>query len=166
MAFATGLTMAQPVTPSAAEMVDQLKIPRTRGLRNLAVVAADANTENPARSAPQARPSLTLQIQFEFNSSRINPESQAALSNLAVALQSSELLASAFAVEGHTDAKGNVDYNLKLSAQRAQAVRDFLISKGVNPSRLAAQGKGSAELANAADPLAAENRRVRIVNLQ
>ncbi len=147
-------------TPSAAEMVEQLKVqpaaaPRTRSLRNLTIESA----------VPEAKPSLSLLIQFDFNSARVKPESQQALSNLAQALQSKELADSKFAVEGHTDAKGRADYNLKLSQQRADAVRAFLASNGVTDARLQAIGKGSSELANAADPLAAENRRVRIVNL-
>lgn len=68
-------------------------------------------------------------------------------------------------MEGHTDAKGRADYNLKLSQQRADAVRAFLANNGVADARLAAAGKGSSELANTNDPMAAENRRVRIVNL-
>jgi outer membrane protein OmpA-like peptidoglycan-associated protein len=148
--------------PSAADMVEQLKAqpvpaPRTRSLRNLTVEAAD--------TTPAAKPSLSLLIQFDFNSAKVKPESQQALSNLAQALQSKELADSTFAVEGHTDAKGRADYNLKLSQQRADAVRAFLASNGVVDARLQAVGKGSSELANATDPLAAENRRVRIVNL-
>ena len=149
-------------TPSAAEMVEQLKAqpvpaPRTRSMRNLTVEAAD--------TTPAAKPSLSLLIQFDFNSAKVKPESQQALVNLAQALQSKELVESKFAVEGHTDAKGRADYNLKLSLQRADAVRAFLASNGVVDARLQAVGKGSGELANTADPLAAENRRVRIVNL-
>eukprot|EP01036_Dinobryon_divergens_P002140 gene2140-2824_t len=149
-------------TPSAADMVEQLKAqpvpaPRTRSLRNLTVEAAD--------TTPAAKPSLSLLIQFDFNSAKVKPESQQALSNLAQALQSKELADSTFAVEGHTDAKGRADYNLKLSQQRADAVRAFLASNGVADARLQAVGKGATELANTADPLAADNRRVRIVNL-
>ena len=144
-------------TPSAVDMVEQLKTqpPRTRSLRNLTIESA----------APEARPSLSLLIQFDFNSAQVKPASQQALSNLAHALQSRELLESKFAVEGHTDAKGRADYNLKLSQQRADAVRAYLAGNGVLDARLQAVGKGSSELVNSADPLAAENRRVRIVNL-
>ena len=164
--FAASLSQFTPLraqtTPSAAEMVEQLKVqpapaPRTRSLRNLTVEAAD--------TTPAAKPSLSLMIQFDFNSAKVKPESQQALSNLAQALQSKELVESKFAVEGHTDAKGRADYNLKLSQQRADAVRAFLASNGVADARLQAVGKGSSELVNATDPLAAENRRVRIVNL-
>ncbi|MEY4295682.1 MAG: hypothetical protein RLY82_1370, partial [Pseudomonadota bacterium] len=49
---------------------------------------------------------------------------------------------------------------------RADAVRHFLMIKGVGSTRLMSQGKGSTELSNKDDPNAAENRRVKIVNLQ
>ena len=150
------LALAQ-AAPSAAEMVEQLTVkpaPRTRSLRNLSVEAVE-----------QTKPSLSLLIQFDFNSARVLPESQQALMNLAQAMQSKELADVKFAVEGHTDAKGRADYNLKLSEQRANAVSAVLASHGVTSARLASVGKGATEPANAADPLAAENRRVRIVNL-
>ncbi len=162
---------AQPQAPTAEQMIEQLKAPRTRGLRNLTVEAVPAAEQAPsapgaaAAAAPVARPALSLQIQFDFNSSTIRPESQQALVNLALALQSEQLLASPFAVEGHTDAKGSAEYNLRLSAQRAQAVKAFLAQQGVDAARLSASGKGATQLANAAQPHAAENRRVRIVNL-
>ena len=148
-------------TPSAADMVEQLKTqpPRTRSLRNLTVESAAPD------GSVASKPSLSLLIQFDFNSSTVKPESQQALANLAQALKSKELLESKFAVEGHTDGKGRADYNLKLSQQRADAVRSFLASNGVVDARLQAVGKGATELANTSDPLAAENRRVRIVNL-
>lgn len=177
---------AQTSPPSAEQMIQQLKAPRTRSLRNLTVEAvapptaasaasiAELAVTPAANSSPQrpepvpppvVRPSLSLLIQFDFNSARVRPESQQALANLSQALQSPELLASNFAVEGHTDAKGGKDYNQKLSQQRAQAVSDFLKGQGVVETRLVAAGKGASDLANSTDPFAAENRRVRIVNL-
>ena len=164
-------------TPSTQQMIEQLKAPpmapRTRGLRNLTVEATgDASTGTSAAGTsaatvtePVVRPSLSLMIQFDFNSAQIRPESQQALLNLAGALKAAELASSNFAVEGHTDAKGLPDYNVKLSQQRADAVQQFLVSRGVAASRLVASGKGATQLANAANPLGAENRRVRIVNL-
>lgn len=142
---------AQEVTPSADQMVQQLRTVRTRSL----VV----------ESAPTVRPALSLQIQFDFNSSNIGQESLAALSNLVQAMQSDELRHARFLVEGHTDAKGDATYNLKLSQQRASKVAQWLAAHGVDHRRLDSVGKGSGEPANADDPLAAQNRRVRIVNV-
>jgi outer membrane protein OmpA-like peptidoglycan-associated protein len=165
-----GLCAALPLfaqtPPSAEQMIEQLKAPpRTRSLRNLTVEASPAPATTGDAAPQQAPPSLSLLIQFDFNSAHVRPESQQALSNLSQALQSAALRNSKFAIEGHTDAKGSAAYNLKLSAQRAQAVSDFLKVKGVDEARLLASGKGSASLANSEQPFAAENRRVRIVNL-
>ena len=171
---AATLTLASAANgqaPTTEQMIEQLKPKpsvsangRTRGLsgtRNLTVDAATAQEVVVAEKA-----SLSLQIQFDFNSATIRPESQQALTNLATALQSKELLEAKFAVEGHTDAKGRADYNQRLSQSRADAVRQFLMAKGVDSTRLSSLGKGSTELSNKDDPNAAENRRVKIVNLQ
>jgi len=68
-------------------------------------------------------------------------------------------------VEGHTDAKGSETYNLDLSARRAEAVRSYLVSQGVDQSRVSSQGLGFAR--PIADNKSAEgranNRRVEIV---
>jgi OOP family OmpA-OmpF porin len=193
LAICSPALQAQTATPTAQEMIEKLKVQpepeaasasaegvpngpplRTRGLRNLSVKAAKtpegeaaaAATQAVAPAEPPPRPSLSLLIQFDFNSAKIRPESQPALQNLATALQSKELAEANFSVEGHTDAKGSSDYNLKLSQSRADAVQKFLASQGVPSARLVTAGKGATELANPNDPLAAENRRVRIVNLQ
>ncbi|MEY2952631.1 MAG: hypothetical protein RLZZ401_718, partial [Pseudomonadota bacterium] len=107
------LAQLTPAAPSAAQMVEQLKAPAAPvarpGLRNLKVEATPA-----AETPMQTPPSLSLQIQFDFNSARVHPDSQTALSNLAQALHSPELQTARFAVEGHTDAKGQADYNQRL----------------------------------------------------
>lgn len=171
----SNLASAQVTAPSTEQMIQQLRTPpRTRSLRNLTVeavpaeAAASGATAGNTAAAPapaQERPSLSLSIQFDFDSSRIRPESMAPLGNLAAALASDALLRSRFVIEGHTDAKGNADYNRKLSDARAKAVKDLLVSKGIAPDRLDAIGKGSSEPINPQTPLAAENRRVKIVNL-
>ena len=157
-----------PSTPPVAVVVLTPAVSAAPAAQPVAVAAPSAVTvaDNPVELAqPAVRPSLSLLIQFDFNSARVRPESQQALANLSVALQSPELRNSTFALEGHTDAKGSADYNVRLSALRAQAVRDYLIGRGVEQGRLQASGKGASELANVEQPFAPENRRVRIVNL-
>ena len=159
---------AEPMPPTlpVAVVVTTPAVSAAPAAQSVAVAVAVAVPQTVAvADNPAVRPSLSLLIQFDFNSARVRPESQQALANLSVALQSPELRNSTFALEGHTDAKGSADYNVRLSALRAQAVRDYLMGRGVEQGRLQASGKGASELANVEQPFAPENRRVRIVNL-
>lgn len=65
-------------------------------------------------------------------------------------------------IEGHADATGAAALNMQLSQRRAEAVKDFLVQHGADPAMLAPVGVGASTLKNAADPTAAENRRVEI----
>lgn len=162
-------------SPDTQQIIEALKpqAPRTRSLRNLIVreKAADAaaSSASPDVAAPPepppAPPSVSMAIQFDFDSAKLRPQGEAALDHLATALKSPPLAASRFLVEGHTDAKGAAAYNLKLSQSRAAEVRRYLLAQGVTPERVEAVGRGSQELADAANPYAAGNRRVRIVNV-
>jgi OmpA-OmpF porin, OOP family len=155
-----------PSTPPVAEVVTTPAVSVAPAAQPVAVAVAVAVPQAvTVADNPTVRPSLSLLIQFDFNSARVRPESQQALANLSVALQSPELRNSTFALEGHTDAKGSADYNVRLSALRAQAVREYLMGRGIEQGRLQASGKGASELANVEQPFAPENRRVRIVNL-
>lgn len=66
-------------------------------------------------------------------------------------------------IEGHTDSKGSAEYNQKLSEKRANAVRDALIKRGIDPKRLKSVGLGESRLISSISD--AENRRVEIVKL-
>jgi len=65
-------------------------------------------------------------------------------------------------IEGHADASGEAAANLALSRRRADAVKSFLVGQGADESMLVTVGLGANVPKNAADPLAAENRRVEI----
>lgn len=182
-----GAALAQsPATePSAQQIIDALKAKPTvatpeadaagsaakpRRTRNFAVEAATP-TEGSAQpaAAPAAPPpanSISLAIQFDVNSDRVQPTSMQTLTALATAMKSPELSKLRFRLEGHTDASGQAAYNRKLSAMRAESVKRVLVINQVSPERLVTEGKGSSEPANPADPGAAENRRVRIVSLE
>jgi outer membrane protein OmpA-like peptidoglycan-associated protein len=109
---------------------------------------------------------LTIAIQFDFNSARIRPSSFAAVGLMADALYHPYLQGYRFLIVGHTDAKGNREYNLKLSQQRADAIRAALINPfGISPSRIEAVGLGEEQLLKPAAPEAAENRRVQLINI-
>ncbi len=67
-------------------------------------------------------------------------------------------------IEGHTDSQGSAAYNSELSQRRADAVRDFLVSNGIAPERITAQGMGE-DYPVATNSTAAgrqQNRRVEV----
>jgi len=67
-------------------------------------------------------------------------------------------------VEGHTDSTGSESYNMDLSARRAEAVKNLLIQKGVDPSRILTMAFGESKpiASNETDYGRAQNRRVEI----
>ncbi|AMX03004.1 OmpA family protein [Microbulbifer thermotolerans] len=67
-------------------------------------------------------------------------------------------------IAGHTDSRGNDDYNLQLSSERAEAVCAFLIQNGVDATRLTAKGYGEQQpvASNEAESRRAQNRRVEM----
>jgi OmpA-OmpF porin, OOP family len=109
---------------------------------------------------------LTVVINFDLNSARIRPESYRTVGLIADSLYHPYLLGYRFLIVGHTDASGKRDYNLKLSQQRADAIREALINPfGISPGRIEAVGLGEEQLLNAAKPDSAENRRVQLINI-
>jgi OOP family OmpA-OmpF porin len=65
-------------------------------------------------------------------------------------------------IEGHADASGAASANLALSQKRADAVREYLVEKGADPTMLTPVGVGSNVPKNTKDPFSPENRRVEI----
>ena len=68
-------------------------------------------------------------------------------------------------VEGHTDDTGPEDVNMRLSQQRAESVRRYMIRKGVSPRRLEAKGYGESKPleSGTGDRARAANRRVEFI---
>jgi outer membrane protein OmpA-like peptidoglycan-associated protein len=107
-----------------------------------------------------------LVIYFDFNSAVVKPQAEWQLNELGKALGISQFADTVFVLGGHTDAKGGDEYNQKLSERRAEAVKAYLMTKLKIPAQnLATAGFGKRDLKNPAEPFAAENRRVQIVNL-
>ncbi len=79
-------------------------------------------------------------VNFAFDSSELTAESEGILSQAVQELQ--EAASVSVRVEGHTDSTGSEAYNLKLSQRRAEAVVDYLISQGIEPTRLEPVGMG------------------------
>jgi len=101
-----------------------------------------------------------LLITFDNGSATLTAQAKANARAFAQALNSPVLRGARFAIDGHTNAVGSRDYNLKLSRARADALVDFLVAQGVDRSRLDATGYGFDRPSDAAHPTAAINRRV------
>jgi outer membrane protein OmpA-like peptidoglycan-associated protein len=112
--------------------------------------------------AAGAQQSVNLNIPFELNSSSLMPQASTQLTALEQALTSASLGKDRFVVAGHTDAKGSAEYNKTLSLKRAEAVKKFLVSKGVDAGRLETIGYGSERLLAPDRPEDPSNRRVEI----
>jgi outer membrane protein OmpA-like peptidoglycan-associated protein len=135
---------------------------RTRSTRSLTVVEREKVIE-----IARKRPNIDLEIQFEYNSTVVGPAAAPTLVALGRVLSGDEFKGTVFLINGHTDAKGGDAYNQGLSERRAEAVKRLLIEQfGLPTSTLIAIGYGKTQLKNAADPTAAENRRVQIVNTE
>jgi outer membrane protein OmpA-like peptidoglycan-associated protein len=122
---------------------------------------------NELAAVAQERPSIDLEIYFDYNSAEIASRAVPDLVNLGRALTNAELKGGVYLISGHTDAKGGEEYNQRLSERRAKSVKDYLIRKfRIADDTLVTAGYGEEQLKNTSDPFAAENRRVQITNLE
>ncbi len=121
-------------------------------------VASTTPSRAPAVRAPTAHKDLL--ITFKVGSSELTDQAKANAKVFAEALNSSALADAKFDIAGYTDASGDKDKNVALSQARAAAVRDYLASQGVSPSRMAAKGFGATDFAVQANPMSPSNRRV------
>lgn len=109
---------------------------------------------------------ITQQIQFDFNKSTIKPVSFAILDAVRDVLVANPKIT--IQVEGHTDNVGQAQYNQKLSQQRADAVRAYLVAHGIEPARLVSKGFGMDRplVSNNTEGNRALNRRVQFIRTE
>ena len=111
----------------------------------------------------------TNDIKFLKNSTLLADESSLRfLHNLAYALQDPALANQRFVVEGHASSEGSYSTNQILSQRRANAIFDFLVNRGVHPSRLLSVGHGEAQArysSRSPEYLRAKDRRVMVFKL-
>jgi outer membrane protein OmpA-like peptidoglycan-associated protein len=107
--------------------------------------------------------SKSYSIQFETGSATIKPESYDALDEILKSAVVAENLK--IGVQGHTDNTGNADSNQELSEARAEAVKSYLISKGLATNRIESKGFGQTKpiADNSTTEGKAKNRRVQII---
>jgi OOP family OmpA-OmpF porin len=107
-------------------------------------------------AVPQPAPAKTLSQKmsfsadalFAFNKSVLKPEGKVMLDDLVSQLN--DITYDTVVATGHTDRFGSVGYNQALSVRRADAVRDYLVSKDIPAARIDAEGKGKSQPVTAA----------------
>ena len=122
-------------------------------------------------AAPAAPPSPTpvsekitmaADAHFDFDKAVLKPEGKAKLDDLVGKLKAVNL--EVIIAIGHTDSIGSVAYNKKLSLRRSDAVKAYLVSKGIEANRIHTEGKGKSQpiADNKTKEGRAKNRRVEI----
>jgi outer membrane protein OmpA-like peptidoglycan-associated protein len=145
-------------TAEEAKFVNQIKNRTTRSL--------SAGEREQIAEIAKEKPSIDLEITFDYNSAKLSEKSMPAVAALGKALTNPDLKGTTFVLAGHTDAKGGDTYNQDLSERRADTLKKYLIDKyGIAAADLVTVGYGKTKLKNSGSPDADENRRVQIVNM-
>jgi len=99
---------------------------------------------------------------FDFDKAVLKPEGKAKLDDLAGKVKGINL--EVVIAVGHTDSTGAASYNQKLSVRRAEAVKAYLVSKGIESNRIYTEGKGLTQPVadNKTREGRAKNRRVEV----
>lgn len=132
-----------------------------------APIAAPAPVAKPAPApapAPVAAAKVTYAADafFDFDKSVLKPEGKAKLDDLVAKVKGINL--EVVIAVGHTDATGPDGYNQKLSVHRSEAVKAYLVSKGIEKNRIYTEGKGEAQPVadNKTKEGRSKNRRVEV----
>jgi OmpA-OmpF porin, OOP family len=130
-----------------------------------AAPAAPAKPAEPAKPAPQSvRQSVVIQADalFDFDKSVLRPDGKKSIDEALAKIQGTDL--EMVIATGHTDSVGSDQYNQRLSERRAQAVKDYLVSKGIPASKVTTIGKGESQpvATNKTKEGRQKNRRVDI----
>ncbi len=101
---------------------------------------------------------------FDVNKADLKPQGKEQIKAYREEVRAEMSRADKIKVTGYTDNTGSADYNKKLSLRRAEAVRDYLISLGVDPNKLEVSGAGEANPVadNSTKEGRAKNRRVEV----
>ena len=134
-----------------------------------AAQGCDGALTAPAKAAPAAasgvsQSKITLQADtlYDFDKATLKPEGQATLDKIARDL--SKIKLEVIIAVGNTDSVGSDAYNMALGQRRAQSVKAYLVSKGVDGSRIYTESKGKSNpvASNATAEGRAKNRRTDI----
>ena len=145
--------------PTPAEIINSLQLPcdRVPGCTRQILMRERVTLKKPVETSIS-----TSLVNFETGSSKLSATARKVLDAFAKALQDPRA-SGQVTVEGHADKRGTDRINDPLSQARAEAVVNYLATRGVQPSRLKAEGRGSRAPMDLNDPANRLNRRVEFV---
>ena len=148
-------------TPAtAAPECDGALKPATKSVAIVTPPAAPVQPQSAKSVTQLAKVTYAAKSLFDFDRSVIKPEGKVALNQLVAKLKT--VTVEVVIVVGHTDSVGTDAYNLKLGQSRAEAVKRYLTSQGVEASRVYSDSKGESQpiASNKTAQGRSENRRV------
>ncbi|CAK0770200.1 exported hypothetical protein [Gammaproteobacteria bacterium] len=181
-----GTTLFQD-TPNSSEVLEALgekPVIKYRGVKTRSIVIFDNSAISPQSSEPAIvnAPEIMVKknvsntasvkkikkvafpLTFEKGLFALTPESTKYVDSIASALKQKPSIT--LHISGHTDTVGGNKVNIPLSAKRAEAVKRYLVDKGIDPTRMTVSGEGSRRLLLKDRPTAPENRRVEFSIMQ
>ena len=150
-AFAVAGCATEPEKPAPAPAPAPAPVPQA------------APTPAPAKPKPVAeKVTFAADVFFDFDKSVIKPDGKSKLDDLSNKVRGVNL--EVVIAIGHADSIGSDEYNQRLSVRRAEAVKAYLVSKGIEANRIYTEGKGEKQpvASNKTADGRAKNRRVEI----
>lgn len=155
---ATTPAAAAPAAPAASRPADHRPVAH--------IAATGAATSQPGRlHAPKDVGHANLEITFQEGSATLTDQGKANADTFVAALKAPSMVSKRFLIGGHTSAVGSRAFNQDLSERRAQAVVDYLVTKGATRSQFDAKGFGFDKPLPGTAPRSPTNRRVEVVAL-
>lgn len=145
----------------AGQMIAELKekLPNFKFIDKLSVIAAPITDASKVQCGGN---SLALAIRFDTGSAALQGNDTALLDAAAPCIKET------FEIQGHTDSEGEYQMNMALSQDRANSVRDYLVSKGVAENLLVTRAFGETQpiASNQSEFGRSLNRRIELVSLK
>src|SRR5687767_11015433 len=140
LAFAAGCATQEPPKPEPAPAPKPAPAPAPAPAP-VPAPKAEAPKPPPEKPKPVAEKiTFAADVLFDFDRAVVKPEGKSKLDDLASKVRSVDL--EVVIAIGHTDPIGSEAYNQRLSVRRAEAVKAYLVSKGLEPNRIYTEGKG------------------------